>query len=56
MLWKDPHLARVKLSVYKTVLLATLVDEGEVSAASQVLIRPLEVFHMKRLRRFCMIS
>lgn len=56
-LWKDQHLAQsVKLSVYQTVVQATLLYECEAWAASQVHLSTLETFHMSCLRKTCRIN
>ena len=56
-LWKDPHLARsTKISVYKSVVLASLLYGGETWAWSQVAIRPLATFHMRCLRKLCGVT
>ena len=56
-LWRDAHLARhVKLSIYKTVVLATLLYGCETWAASQLQVCSLQTFHMRCLRKICRIS
>ena len=56
-LWGDAHLARtVKCSVYKSIVLATLLYGCEAWSASQSQIAELQTFHMRCLRRICRIS
>lgn len=56
-LWNDPHIAlSVKLSVYKSVVLASLLHGGETWAWTQATIQPLATFHMRCLRKLCRIS
>ena len=56
-LWKDKQLAKtVKLSVYKAIVLATLLYGCETWATPQVLIKPLDSFHMRCVRRICGLS
>ena len=56
-LWKDDHLAlAVKVTVYKTVVLASLLYGAETWAWIQSTIQPLATFHMRCLRRLCRVS
>ena len=56
-LWGDQHLStNLKLTVYKAVVMATLLYGCESWACPLAMIQPLEVFHMRCLRRLCRIS
>ena len=56
-LWGDKHLSRkVKLSIYKTVVQATLLYGCETWAVPKAMISMLDTFQMRCLRRICGIS
>ena len=56
-LWGDKHISRqVKVSVYEAIVQATLLYGCEAWAAPKALIKPLDVFQMRCLRRICGIS
>ena len=56
-LWKDKYIAReVKITVYKTVVQATLLYACETWAAPKAMLDSVESFQMRCLRRICKIS
>ena len=56
-LWKDKHLAgSVKLLVYKSFMLATLLYSCEAWAVLQFYKDPWQLFHKRCLRKICVIS
>ena len=56
-LWKDNHLAlSIKLAVYKTVVLASMLYGAETWPWTRTTIKPLATFHMRCLRRLCGVS
>lgn len=55
--WKDQHLSKgVKCSIYKSIVLATLLYGCETWAVTQAQRHDMNVFHMSCLRRICHIS
>ena len=56
-LWSDKHVSRrVRCSIYKTIVQATLVYGCETWAVPQGLLDSLDTFQMRCLRRICHIS